>query len=109
MLNQDTITNALRSVKYPGYSRDIISFGIVKNVVANNGAVSVSIELTSANNEASAQLKQSCEQAIRALPEVKMVHIEVKMPTGQQAPVAGQGGMAAQNRVPGLARIIAVI
>ena len=108
MLNQDTITNALKSVKYPGYSRDIISFGIVKNVAANNGAVSVTIELTSASNEAAAQLKQSCEQAIRALPEVKMVHIEVKMPTGQQAPVAGQGGMPAQNRVPGLARIIAV-
>jgi len=108
MLNQDTITNALKSVKYPGYSRDIISFGIVKNVAANNGAVSVTIELTSANNDVAAQLKQSCEQAIRALPEAKMVHIEVKMPAGQQAPVAGQGGMPAQNRVPGLARIIAV-
>ena len=108
MLNQDTITNALKSVKYPGYSRDIISFGIVKNVAANNGAVSVTIELTSANNEVAAQLKQACEQAIRTLPEAKMVHIEVKMPAGQQAPVAGQGGMAAQNRIPGLARIIAV-
>ena len=103
MLNQDTITNALKSVKYPGYSRDIISFGIVKNVAANNGAVSVTIELTSANNEVAAQLKQACEQAIRTLPEAKMVHIEVKMPAGQQAPVAGQGGMAAQNRIPGLA------
>ena len=108
MLNQDTITNALKSVKYPGYSRDIISFGIVKNVAANNGAVSVTIELTSANNEVAAQLKQACEQAIRTVPEAKMVHIEVKMPAGQQAPVAGQGGMAAQNRIPGLARIIAV-
>ena len=80
MLNQDTITNALKSVKYPGYSRDIISFGIVKNVAANNGAVSVTIELTSANKDIAAQLKQACEQAIRALPEAKMVHIEVKMP-----------------------------
>lgn len=109
MLNQDTILNALKAVKYPGYSRDIVSFGLVKNIAANNGAVSVSIELTSANKEAAAQLKQSCEQAIRALPDVKMVHIDVKMPAGQQAaPVAGQNPMASQNRVPGLARIIAV-
>src|SRR5882672_8927480 len=108
MLNQDTIINALRSVKYPGYSRDIVSFGIVKNVAANNGAVSFTLELTSANTDVAAQLKQTCEQAIRTLPEVKMVHVEVKMPAGQQAPVTGQSGMAAQNRVPGLARIVAV-
>jgi ATP-binding protein involved in chromosome partitioning len=108
MLNQDTIINALKSVKYPGYSRDIISFGIVKNVAANNGAVSFTLELTSANTEVAAQLKQACEQAIRMLPEVKMVHVEVKMPAAQQAPVTGQSGMATQNRVPGLARIIAV-
>jgi ATP-binding protein involved in chromosome partitioning len=108
MLNQDTIINALKSVKYPGYSRDIVSFGIVKNVAANNGAVSFTLELTSANTDIAAQLKQTCEQAIRTLPEVKMVHVEVKMPAGQQAPVTGQSGMATQNRVPGLARIIAV-
>ena len=109
MLNQDTILNALKAVKYPGYSRDIVSFGLVKNIAANNGAVSVSIELTSANKEAAAQLKQSCEQAIRALPDVKMVHVDVKLPAGQQAaPVAGQNAFANQNRVPGLARIIAV-
>ncbi len=109
MLNQDTILNALKAVKYPGYSRDIVSFGLVKNIAANNGAVSVSIELTSANKEAAAQLKQSCEQAIRALPDVKMVHVDVKLPSGQQAaPVAGQNAFANQNRVPGLARIIAV-
>jgi hypothetical protein len=29
MLNQDTIEAALKSVKYPGYSRDIVSFGLV--------------------------------------------------------------------------------
>jgi ATP-binding protein involved in chromosome partitioning len=108
MLNQDTIINALKSVKYPGYSRDIVSFGIVKNVAANNGAVSFTLELTSANTEVAAQLKQTCEQAIRTLPEVKMVHVEVKMPAGQQAPVAGQNAFSSQNRVPGLARILAV-
>ena len=40
MLNQEIITNALKTVKYPGYTRDIVSFGIVKNVMVNAGAVS---------------------------------------------------------------------
>jgi ATP-binding protein involved in chromosome partitioning len=109
MLNQDTIEAALKSVKYPGYSRDIVSFGLVKNIVANNGAVSVTIELTSPNREVAAQLRESCEQTLRALPEVQRVHVEVKLPTGPQAATAaGAGQWANQNKVPGLARIIAV-
>ena len=80
MPTQDTLLNALKSVKYPGYSRDIVSFGIVKNVAVNNGAASVQIELTSANAEAAARIKADCEQALRAVPEVKLVHVEIKMP-----------------------------
>ena len=36
-----TVRNALKEVKYPGYSRDIVSFGLVKDVAAGNGAVTV--------------------------------------------------------------------
>jgi ATP-binding protein involved in chromosome partitioning len=109
MLNQDTVEHALKSVKYPGYSRDIVSFGLVKNIVANNGAVSVTIELTTPNGEIAAQLKQTCEQTLRALPEVKMVHVDVKMPAvPRTGSAAAAGQWASQNKVPGLARIVAV-
>ena len=46
---RDAVIEALKAVKYPGYSRDIVSFGLVKDVVANHGAVSVLIQLSSAN------------------------------------------------------------
>src|SRR6266540_1646288 len=110
MLNQEIIINALKSVKYPGYSRDIISFGLVKNVAATDGAVSVTIELTTANRDVAAQLKQSCEQVLRALPEVKLVHVEVKMPAAGPGPAGATaaGTWANQQKVPGLKRIVAV-
>src|SRR6266536_3106924 len=110
MLNQEIIINALKSVKYPGYSRDIISFGLVKNVAASDGAVSVTMELTSANREVAAQLKQDCEQLLRALPEVRLVHVEVKMPPAAPGPAAAAapGAWANQQKVPGLARVVAV-
>ena len=109
MLTQNSL-NTLKSVKYPGYSRDIVSFGIVKNVAVSNGAASVLIELTTPNADIAAQLKKSCEEALRSLPEVKLVHIEVKMPSGPGATTAssGQNLFANQNKVPGLARIVAV-
>ena len=46
MLTQDSVTEALKTVKYPGYSRDIISFGLLKNIgiheIAQTGTVALS-------------------------------------------------------------------
>ena len=108
MLTQQAIADALKAVKYPGYSRDIISFGLVKNIAANNGAVSVTLQLTSPNPQIAQQLKDDCERVLKSLPEVKMVHIEVKMPSGQPAAAGAQSPLAQQNRMPGINRVVAV-
>jgi ATP-binding protein involved in chromosome partitioning len=106
-LSQTDILNALKAVKYPGYSRDIVSFGLVKEANAANGAVSVSMQLTSANAEAAAQIKAESERVLKDLPGVKMVHVEVRQPTA--APGAGAPSpWSGQNRVPGIKRVVAV-
>src|SRR5882672_10702010 len=105
MISEQQITEALKAVKYPGYSRDIVSFGIVKHVAANNGAVSVTIQLTSANNEAAQKIKVDAEAALRAIASVQMVSVQVNQPAaaaGTQAPA----GMAQPNKVPGIKRIV---
>ena len=86
MLTPEDIKNALKAVKYPGYSRDIVSFGLIKEAAAANGAVSVLMQLTSANPEAARQIKEDSERILRTLPDVKHVHVEVRQPTSGQAP-----------------------
>ncbi|HZO83741.1 MAG TPA: Mrp/NBP35 family ATP-binding protein [Verrucomicrobiae bacterium] len=109
-MTEDAILDALRSVKYPGFTRDIVSFGLVKNVTAGNGAVSITLQLTSPSPDAARQIKQECEQVLRGLAGVKMVHVDIRMPAGQpqQAATGGQSPWAHQNKVPGLSRIVAV-
>ncbi len=109
-LSQDDIKNALKAVKYPGYSRDIVSFGLIKEVNAANGAVSVTMQLTSANPQAAQQIKAESERVLKALPDVKHVHVEVKQPaTAPGAPgAAASSPWANQNRVPGIKRVVAV-
>ncbi len=108
-MTPELVTNALKNVKYPGYSRDIVSFGLVKDVVANHGAVSVAIQLTSGTADVAQQIKASAEQAIRALPGVQHVHVNVLMPTTTPgaAPVQ-QSPWQGQNKVPGIKRVVAV-
>ena len=103
MLTQESITNALKSVKYPGYSRDIVSFGLIKHIAVNNGAVSVELQLTSPNPEAAQQIKAGCEEALKALPGVTHLHVEVKAPSGPP-PAAG----ALAKKLPGINRILAI-
>src|ERR1051326_3424863 len=107
MLTQESISNALKSVQYPGYSRDIVSFGLVKGIVANQGAVSVTLQLTVANAEVAKQLKADCEQALKALPEVQRVFVEIKLPAATTAGGA-PSPWSNQNKVPGIQRIVAV-
>ncbi len=106
----DDIKNALKAVKYPGYSRDIVSFGLIKEASAANGAVSVSMQLTSANAEAAAQIKTESERVLKTLPGVNHVYVEVKQPAAAPgAPATGGAGpWANQNRVAGIKRIVAV-
>jgi ATP-binding protein involved in chromosome partitioning len=106
MLSQEEIQNALKAVKYPGYSRDIISFGLVKEISAANGAVSVTMQLTSPNPEAARQIKEESERVLKALPGVNHVHVEVRQPAAGSA--APSNPFANQNKVSGVKRVIAV-
>jgi ATP-binding protein involved in chromosome partitioning len=107
MLDQDTITTALKTVKYPGYSRDIVSFGLVKEIGVRDGVIRVLLALTSHNEEVARQLKGECEELLKGLDGVRGAEVEVQLPA---APAAGpaQTPWAGQNRVPGIGRIVAV-
>ena len=106
MLTEAEIKAALTVVKYPGYSRDIVSFGLIKQIVVNNGDVSISMQLTSANAEVAAQIKAESERALKRLPGVNLVRVEVRQqaagPSGAQSPWVNQ------SRVPGIRKVVAV-
>jgi ATP-binding protein involved in chromosome partitioning len=106
MVTQTDIQNALKTVKYPGYSRDIVSFGLVKEISAANGAVSVAMQLTSQNPEAAQQIKAEAERVLKALPGVNQVRVEVRQPAASQAAPANP--FANPNKVPGVKRVIAI-
>lgn len=106
MLTQADIQNALKAVKYPGFSRDIVSFGLIKEISVADGAVSIEMQLTSANPEAAQQIKSEAESILNKLPGVKRLRVEVRQPAAGQAPP--QSPFANQNKVPGVKRVIAI-
>ena len=106
MPTEEEITNALRTVKYPGYSRDIVSFGLVKQISAGNGSVNVAMDLGAATADVAQQIKKESERVLETLPGVSEAHVEVRVQAG--GPAGGANPWQSQNRVPGIKRIVAV-
>jgi ATP-binding protein involved in chromosome partitioning len=106
MPTQDDIRNALKAVKYPGYSRDIVSFGLIKDITIADGAVSVAMQLTTPSPDIARQIKEDSERVLKKLPDMKRVHVEVRLPAAGQD--GGPNPWANQNRVPGVKRTIAI-
>jgi ATP-binding protein involved in chromosome partitioning len=107
MPTEDDVRTALKSVKYPGYNRDVVSFGLVKQISVEAGTVKVAMQLTSGQVEIGRQLKALSEQALKSLPGVTGVVVEVHQPAGAPG-TGGQNPWAQQSRVPGIRRVVAV-
>lgn len=105
MTLEQSIEDALKGVNYPGYSRDIVSFGLVKNIATANGSASIALELTTHNPEVAAQLKAAVETATTTVEGIDRAMVQIKMPPAGEAPASGQAG---PNRVPGINKVIAV-
>ncbi|MBL7013204.1 MAG: Mrp/NBP35 family ATP-binding protein [Candidatus Marinimicrobia bacterium] len=50
-MNKEQILSLLKEVNYPGFSRDIVSFGMVGNIEIDEDAVSIQLKITSDNEE----------------------------------------------------------
>ena len=107
MLSEETILETLKGVNYPGYSRDIVSFGLVKKVAANSGAVSLELELTTGDRAISAKVKADCEAALKQMDGVNLVSIQIKQPPAEKAG-ATPGAASAPPKISGIKRIVAI-
>lgn len=106
-LTDETALEALKAVKYPGFSRDIVSFGFVKDLAAGGGNVSFRLALTADAPALAEQIRAECEAVLRKLPGVTSVTIAVQAAPPRPAVVAG-GAAAPANVLPGTRFTIAV-
>lgn len=107
MIDKEIIRSALKAVKYPGFSRDIVSFGLVENISVDQSSVSVRIQVTTADDTVPLKIKTSAEEVLQAIDGVDRVSVEIAAQKPKAAPTAG-GGTGKPNALPGVKKIIAV-
>ena len=83
-VTEERVMDALRTVRFPGLSRDIVSFGFVKDVTIGGGNVSLRLEIMTESEAAAREIYRDATEKLRALPGVNAVTIrlERKAPGG---------------------------
>jgi len=60
-MNKQDILELLKQIKYPGFSRDIVSFGMVEDVEVEGKSVSVTLIISTQKDDK----KQTVENAVK--------------------------------------------
>ena len=89
-------------MRYPGFARDIVTLGLVREVTVQSGQVAIVLTRPSDKSEVIATLDADIDRAVRSLPGVAQVEIRR---AGEQARVEGSSRAAP---LPGVRHILAV-
>ena len=105
-VSEEQAKDALRSVKYPGFTRDIVSFGLVKSITIDNCEVKVQLHLATKDPNVPATIKSEAEEILRRIAGVRSAKVLIDI----QAPPAGAGSGASvgATRIPGIKHVIAI-
>ncbi len=98
-MTPDKIKEQLRQVKYPGFSRDIVSFGLVRSVGFSDGTAHVALALTTSDPQVPRQLQSEVDQCLRSLPGVQRVVVDVSVQPVRSPPATG-GNLAGSGGAP---------
>jgi len=104
-ISEEQVKEALQGVKYPGFSRDIVSFGLVKGIQIDGGAVTVQMALATNEPAIPQAIKTESEAILRDLPGVASAKVLIDI----HAPPAGTGAAGVgTTRIEGIKHVIAI-
>jgi ATP-binding protein involved in chromosome partitioning len=66
MINKNQILHQLKSVNYPGFNRDIVSFGMVKEILIDHKTITIMLSISSQNEEKKSELIKTIKETIVA-------------------------------------------
>ena len=107
-MTSEDLRQTLATIKYPGFSRDIVSFGLVQSAGIENDTACVSLKIQTRDPKIPETIFKDCHAVLDPLfngAENVKIEIEVQDPPGAPGSTAGTPNKAS---LPGVKKIIAV-
>ena len=106
MINESAIRTILSGINYPGFSRDIISFGLIKSINIEGTDINVKLELATKDPAIARQIHSEVEEALSTIAGAGKITLDFEI----KNPAAGSGDGGSVNRasIPGIGKVIAI-
>ncbi len=104
-MSDDKILNILKKVNYPGFSRDIVSFGLIQSAEIVGKNAKVLIEVSASDESLPAKIKNDVEMALLADDAIDHTEITVQVKSNS---VPSSNTHSGNENLSGIKRIIAV-
>ena len=82
-MNKEQALEKLKTINYPGFNRDIVSFGMVKDVLIDENEINITINISSQNEEKKKSIISEVKKALE--PHYKSVNIKLLNETNPPA------------------------
>ena len=102
MLDTQSILDVLRPVQDPELQKSLVELNMIRNVQVDGGKVSFTLVLTTPACPLREFIVEDCQNAVKKLPGVETVEVEVTAETPQQK------SLPDRQSVPGIKNIIAI-
>ena len=102
---KDAVFRALRTVYYPGFSRDIVSFGLVHGVLMEGTTARIGLVTSDLPQEIQQEIAEAVSRVVHTVPGVKDVLLQIgKPPQSKKVRTA----VPTPEEIPGILHVLAV-
>jgi len=106
-ITEALVREKLATIKYPGFSRDIVSFGLVKDIRIDGADVVVQLALSTNDPRVPQAIKDNAEAALAQIPGVAKALVRIDIHAPPQTPAAGGAAMAT-TAIEGIKHVVAI-
>ena len=108
-MTSDEVRELLRGVKYPGFSRDIVSFGLVRDIDLDDEATRIRLTIVTGNEEVVERIVTDVEAAVDGVEGLAGPEIIVeRSEAGRRGDSAIAAPQRTRRRIEGVACTVAV-
>ena len=103
-MTEQNVLDALKNVTYPGFTKDVVTFGFVKDIQIDGKNVSLTLDITSSADEVKAQLTEEATTELKKAG-FENININIKAP---QAPKQMSNSVSGKNIAPHVKNFVMV-
>lgn len=110
-MTNDDIRALLKQIKYPGFNRDIVSFGLVRGAAWEDGVARVSLQVKTADESIPVKIEAAVRELLDAHPEIRESQVQVSVETVKARPnaqAAQPGASQGPVQLEGVQHVLAV-